>query len=62
MTARIHRVGIVAKYGLLAAAEHLTRIGAWLRDRQMEAVYETETAHLTQAIDSNATRSRDDDR
>lgn len=60
MTARIHRVGIVAKYGLLAAAEHLTRIGAWLRDRQMEVVYETETARLTQAIDSNATRSREE--
>jgi NAD+ kinase len=60
MTAPIHRVGIVAKYGLLAAAEHLTRIGAWLRDRQMEVVYETETARLTQALDSNATRSREE--
>jgi NAD+ kinase len=60
MTARIHRVGIVAKHGLLAAAEHLTRIGAWLRERQIEVVYETETARLTQPPDTRMTRSRED--
>jgi NAD+ kinase len=60
MTAHIHRVGIVAKYGLLAAAEHLARIGAWLRERNMEVVYETETARLTQFIDTAATRSREE--
>ena len=27
MTARIARVGIVAKHGLLAASEHLARLG-----------------------------------
>lgn len=60
MTARIHRVGIVAKYGLLAAAEHLTRIAAWLRERNIEVVYEAETARLTQSIDAHATRSREE--
>jgi len=60
MTARIHRVGIVAKYGLLAAAEHLTRIAAWLRERNIEVVYEAETAHLTQSTDAQATRSREE--
>jgi len=60
MTARIHRVGIVAKYGLLAAAEHLTRIAAWLRERNIDVVYEAETAHLTQSTDAQATRSREE--
>jgi NAD+ kinase len=60
MTPRIHRVGIVAKHGLLAAAEHLTRIGAWLRERKIEVVYETETARLTQPADRHPTRSREE--
>lgn len=60
MTARIHRVGIVAKYGLLAAAEPLTRIGDWLRERNIEAVYEIETARLTQPADTRATQSREE--
>ena len=46
MTARIERVGIVAKQGLLAASEHLARLGAWLRERGIEPVYETTTALL----------------
>jgi len=60
MTSRIQRVGIVAKHGLLAAAEPLTRIGAWLRERKIEVVYEDETAHLTQPRDLHATRSREE--
>jgi len=60
MTSRIYRVGIVAKHGLLAAAQDLTRIGAWLRERKIEVVYETETARLTQAGDLQATRSREE--
>src|SRR4029078_3367235 len=58
MTTRIHRRGIVAKYGLLAAAEHLTRIGAWLRERKLDVVYETETARLTQSADTRAAAAR----
>lgn len=46
MSAGLSRVGIVAKRGL-AAREHLDQLGAWLRDRQIEIVYETETAALT---------------
>lgn len=60
MTARVQRVGIVAKHGLLAAAEHLTRIGAWLRERRIEVVYETETARLMQPADAHATKSREE--
>jgi NAD+ kinase len=60
MTARIARVGIVAKYGLLAASEHLARLGEWLRERRIEAVYETTTAQLTTAIGAQATRSREE--
>ena len=60
MTSRIHRVGIVAKHGLAAAGEHLTRIGTWLRERKLDVVYETETARLAQPADMHATRSRED--
>ena len=45
MTARIARVGIVAKQGL-AASEHLTRLTAWLRERGIAPVFETDTASL----------------
>jgi len=42
----ITRVGIVAKTGLVAAADHLHRLAKWLRDRQLQAVFETDTAAL----------------
>ena len=60
MTTHIARVGIVAKQGLLAASEHLARLGEWLRERHIEAVYETATAQLTTAIGAQATRSREE--
>ena len=45
----IRRVGIVAKHNLVAASEHVSRLGIWLRARDVEAVYETETATLAGA-------------
>ncbi len=60
MTAHIQRVGIVAKQGLLAASEHLVRLGAWLRERHIEPVYETDTALLMPAAGTQANRSRED--
>src|SRR6476661_3139052 len=48
MTARIARVGIVAKRGL-AASEHLTRLTAWLGERGLAPVFETDTASLAGA-------------
>jgi NAD+ kinase len=42
----ISRVGIVAKQGLIAASEHVARLGARLRERGVEPVYERETAAL----------------
>ena len=42
----VQRVGIVTKHGLVAASEHVSRLGAWLRERGLEAVYEVETAAL----------------
>ena len=44
--AQITRVGIVAKTGLVAAADRLHRLAKWLRDRQLEPVFETDTATL----------------
>jgi NAD+ kinase len=43
----ISRVGIVAKQGLTAAAEHLEQLGVWLKRRHIEPIYERETAALT---------------
>jgi hypothetical protein len=40
----IRRVGIVAKHGLVAAAEHISLLGTRLRHLGIEAVYERETA------------------
>ncbi|MBI4888841.1 MAG: NAD(+)/NADH kinase, partial [Acidobacteria bacterium] len=39
-------VGIVAKHGLVAAADHLSGLGAWLAARGVEPVYERDTAAL----------------
>ena len=50
----IRRVGIVAKQGLVAASEHVSRLGSWLRERGVEAVYERETAALAGAAAKGA--------
>jgi len=42
----VRRVGIVAKQGLVAASEHVSRLGPWLRERGIEAIYERDTAML----------------
>jgi NAD+ kinase len=57
--AQITRVGIVAKTGLVAAADHLHRLARWLRDRQLEAVFETETATLAGDTAGAGTYSRE---
>jgi NAD+ kinase len=56
----ITRVGIVAKRGLTAAADHLERLGDWLRRRHIEAVFETDTAALAGLGSGGATYSRDE--
>jgi NAD+ kinase len=40
------RIGIVAKRGLSAAAEHLSKLDAWLQQKGVEPVYEADTAVL----------------
>ncbi len=40
---RISHVGIVAKSHLRAATPHLVGIGAWLRERDIEAIFESAT-------------------
>jgi NAD+ kinase len=57
--AQITRVGIVAKTGLVAAADHLHRLARWLRDRQLQAVFETDTATLAGDTAGAATYSRE---
>jgi NAD+ kinase len=57
---RIARAGIVAKRGLLAASEHLDRLATWLNARDIEAVYETETATLAGTRASATSYSRDE--
>ena len=56
---QITRVGIVAKTGLVAAADHLQRLARWLRDRQLQAVFETDTAALAGDAAGAATYARD---
>ncbi len=51
----IRRVGIVAKQGLVAASEHVSRLGLWLRERGVEAIYERETAALAGVAAKGAT-------
>ena len=55
----ITRVGIVAKTGLTAAADHLHRLAKWLRDRQLEVVFEIDTAVLAGDTAGAPTYSRE---
>jgi NAD+ kinase len=59
-TSRITRVGIVAKRGLRAAADHLERLASWLRERDIDAVFETETAALAGSGAAKKSHSRDE--
>jgi NAD+ kinase len=58
MTTGIRRVGLVAKRGLGAASDHLERLSAWLRERQIDVVYEVDTAALGAA--RGTVRSREE--
>ena len=60
MSPSITRVGIVAKRGLRAASDHLERLAAWLRERHIEAVFETETASLAGAGAGATAQSREE--
>jgi NAD+ kinase len=60
MTSRLTRVGIVAKRGLHASAEHLDRLATWLNARGIEPVFETDTAPLARAAGGAAVRSREE--
>ena len=53
------RVGVVAKRGLHAAADHLDRLSSWLRERQLDVVYEMETAALAGAPPEVPTATRE---
>ena len=56
----IRRVGIVAKHGLVAASEHVARLGAWLSERGIDVVYERETLALAGAVGEHVrTATRD---
>ena len=57
--AQITRVGIVAKTGLVAAADHLHRLAKWLRDRQLQVIFETDTAVLAGDTAGAPTHSRE---
>ena len=60
MTSSIARVGLVAKRGLLAAAEHLDQLSGWLRDRHIEPVFERETAALAGSASPRTIVSREE--
>jgi len=59
----ITRIGIVAKQGLVAASDHLTRLATWLTDHDVVPVLDDGTAMLMQGrspFAGGATRSRED--
>lgn len=56
----VARVGIVAKHGLVAASEHVSRLGAWLRARGIDVVYEDNTAALAGGTDSVQKMTREE--
>ena len=58
MSNTIARVGIVAKRGL-DAGDYLERLVTWFRERNVDVVYETETAALSSTPDAPR-RSRED--
>jgi NAD+ kinase len=58
MNSEITRVGIVAKRGLHAAADHLDQLASWLQARNIVPLFDTDTAKLTRA--AGETQSRDD--
>src|SRR5688500_11027202 len=60
MTAGIAQVGIVVKRGLIGAAEHLTRLEAWLRERGVAVAYEVDVAPLVGGDAMSRARSRED--
>ncbi len=60
MSPGITRVGIVAKRDLHAASEHLERLAAWLRARDLQPVFETDTAPLAGPGHGMPVRSRED--
>jgi NAD+ kinase len=49
----VTRVGIIAKSHLRAATPHLVDIGAWLRARGVEAIFESATAALMPSADGH---------
>ncbi|HLG55969.1 MAG TPA: NAD(+)/NADH kinase [Vicinamibacterales bacterium] len=55
----IARVGIVAKRGLLAAADPLNQLATWLRARTIDVVFETDTAALARTDGDATTYSRE---
>ncbi len=57
---QVARVGIVAKRGLRAASDHLDQLATWLRDHQVEAIFETETAVLAGSGAAAKSYSRDE--
>ena len=48
MTSRppVTRIGIVAKHHLRQAGPHLVEIATWLKNRNLQAIFETATANL----------------
>ncbi len=60
MSSSVARIGIVAKQGLHAASDHVTRLDCWLRDRHIVPVYETETALLADGLPAGVRATREE--
>jgi NAD+ kinase len=60
VTTPLSRIGIVAKRGLNAASDYLTRLDRWLDERQLEPVYEADTAALAPGISGRRRLTREE--
>jgi NAD+ kinase len=60
VTARISRVGLIAKQRVEAAAGVLADLAAWLEARQIDVVFETDTAQLAGVPRRHETTSKEE--
>jgi NAD+ kinase len=60
MSAGIARAGIVAKHGLAGAADHLSQLERWLRERNIETIYDVDTAAVFGSSERARALTRDD--
>jgi NAD+ kinase len=60
MSSAVRQVGIVAKPGLIEAADYIARLEHWLRERGIQVAYDDETVTMAELQTRATARSRKD--